>query len=51
MDYDAAMAVDDKNTDNAMKYELPDGKVISVNKARFRCPELLFRPNLNGFEY
>ena len=31
-------------------YELPDGQVISVGSARFRGPELLFRPALVGSE-
>ncbi|XP_017033979.1 actin, cytoplasmic 1-like [Drosophila kikkawai] len=25
-------------------YELPDGKVITIGKERFRCPEIVFRP-------
>jgi len=31
-------------------YELPDGNVITVGNERFRCPEVLFQPNLIGME-
>jgi actin beta/gamma 1 len=31
-------------------YELPDGQVITVGNERFRCPEVLFKPNLIGKE-
>src|SRR5690242_4214723 len=30
------------------KYELPDGKSITIGNERFRCPEVLFQPNLIG---
>ncbi|XP_061135191.1 actin-like [Syngnathus typhle] len=29
-------------------YKLPDGQVVNVGNERFRCPELLFRPDLHG---
>ncbi|CAD7924610.1 unnamed protein product [Amoebophrya sp. A25] len=32
-------------------YRLPDGQVISLGAERFRAPELLFQPNLIGYEY
>jgi len=32
------------------EYELPDGQVITVGSARFRCPEALFKPNFIGLE-
>merc|ERR1719242_1163714 len=32
------------------EYELPDGQVITIGAERFRCPEVLFRPNLIGLE-
>ena len=28
------------------KYNLPDGRVVSINQERFLCPELLFQPSL-----
>lgn len=31
-------------------YELPDGQCINIGNERFRCPELLFKPDLNGME-
>ncbi|KAL9644793.1 hypothetical protein ABK040_012447 [Willaertia magna] len=31
-------------------YELPDGNVVTVGNERFRCPEVLFQPNLIGME-
>merc|ERR1712054_632408 len=31
-------------------YELPDGNIITVGSERFRCPEVLFQPNLIGKE-
>jgi len=32
------------------KYELPDGQVITIGNERFRCPEVLFQPDLIGKE-
>lgn len=29
----------------------PDGRMITLSDELFRCPELLFRPHLNGFEF
>ena len=39
----------DKNN-NEIKYKLPDGKEVDLNKELFICPELLFEPNLVGQE-
>merc|ERR1712110_774609 len=39
-----------KLTDLDKQYELPDGKVITIGNERFRCPEVLFKPNLIGKE-
>jgi len=45
-----------KESDKAVKddftrsYELPDGKEITVSAARFKCPEMLFKPELIGKE-
>ncbi len=32
-------------------YTLPDGQVMTIGNERFRCPELLFNPGLDGKEY
>ena len=32
-------------------YRLPDGSVLMIGHARFKAPELLFRPDLIGEEY
>ena len=40
LDFEAEMAEPDEDLEKT--YELPDGKVITVGKERFRCPEALF---------
>ncbi len=47
-DFDAAMKQAKESSSLNMNYELPDGNVITVGSERFRCPELLFKPSLNG---
>ena len=32
------------------QYTLPDGRVIKIGEERFRCPEVLFQPHLEGSE-
>ena len=32
-------------------YKFPDGEYITITDARFRCPELLFKPHLTGLEF
>ena len=39
----------DKNN-NEIKYKLPDGKEVNLDKELFTCPELLFKPDLIGME-
>lgn len=36
--------------DERANYELPDGQIIEIHSERFRAPELLFQPILNGTE-
>merc|ERR1719278_537975 len=48
--YDEEMAKADTSSDLEKNYELPDGQVITVGSERFRCPEVLFQPNLIGKE-
>jgi len=31
-------------------FELPDGSIIKLNNERFRCPEIIFQPNLNDLK-
>lgn len=50
LDYEATLAAAQETNEYTKSYELPDGTVISVNQARFKTPELLFRPELNGIE-
>ena len=33
-----------------MKYSLPDGQYITIKEERFKCPEILFNPNIAGHE-
>jgi len=50
LDYEEEMAGAEENSDLEKHYELPDGNVITVGNERFRCPEVLFRPNMIGKE-
>merc|ERR1719300_152847 len=47
-DGDIAKAADSSEVEK--QYELPDGNVITVGAERFRCPEVLFKPNFIGKE-
>jgi actin len=38
-------------TDCNASYTLPNGHEIVIADERFRCPELLFNPSFNGFEF
>jgi len=49
-DYEKEMAGADENSELEKHYELPDGNVITVGNERFRCPEVLFQPNMIGKE-
>jgi len=50
VDFEAEMAKADTSSDIEKNYELPDGQVITVGAERFRCAEVLFKPNLIGRE-
>jgi len=50
IDYDAEMKDAAGSADLAKDYELPDGNVITVDVARFKCPEALFQPSMIGKE-
>jgi actin-related protein len=49
-DFTAEMTRAESSSDVDKSYELPDGQVISVGNQRFRCPEVLFKPDLIGKE-
>jgi len=50
LDYDAEIKAAASSADLCKDYELPDGNVIQVDVARFKCPEALFKPDLLGKE-
>jgi actin-related protein len=49
-DYDDEMIKSVETTMLEKTFELPDGRVITLGNERFRCPEVLFQPNLIGKE-
>jgi len=50
LDYDEELKNAASSADLAKDYELPDGNVITVDVARFKCPEALFQPSMLGKE-
>lgn len=49
LDYETE--IQKSKSDLKASYKLPDGKEIEVDEERISCPELLFKPHLNGFEF
>merc|ERR1711885_92385 len=48
--YDEELKKAETSSDIEKNYESPDGQVITVGAERFRCSEVLFKPNLIGKE-
>jgi len=48
LDYDAELKSAAASADLAKDYKLPDGNVVTVDVARFKCPEALFQPDMIG---
>jgi len=49
-DYDEELSKAETSSELEQNYELPDGQVITIGAERFRCPEVLFKPNFIGLE-
>merc|ERR1712224_755896 len=50
LDFDSEMKKYEESSDGEKMYELPDGRKIKIGNQRFRCPEVLFDPNIIGKE-
>nr|AED86986.1 actin I [Nyctotherus ovalis] len=51
LDYEDAMSKSLVSTEFETTYTLPDGQVMTIGNERFRCPEFLFKPSLDGREH
>jgi len=50
LDFEADMEKSKEDISCNKEYEMPDGQIITVGNERFRCPEVLFKPDLIGLE-
>ena len=50
LDYDSELQRSKSTRECDVNYTLPDGKKIMISDVRFRCPELLFKPHMLGFQ-
>ncbi|KAK8896882.1 hypothetical protein M9Y10_014808 [Tritrichomonas musculus] len=50
LDYESELRKAKTSSECDRSFFLPDCNVIDLNEERFRCTELLFRPELDGFE-
>merc|ERR1712110_1297888 len=48
--YEEELAKAETSSDVEKNYELPDGQIMTVGAERFRCSEVLFKPNMIGKE-
>ena len=46
LDFDQEIKQTENSNEIKKTYELPDGQVITVGNERFRCPEVLFEPEI-----
>jgi actin, other eukaryote len=50
-DYEEALNKSKNSSEFDKKYELPDGRELTIGNERFRCSEYLFKPlEMNGKE-
>lgn len=50
MDFERELETSRKSAALDKQYELPDGQVITIGAAQFKCPEVLFDPSRVGME-
>ena len=51
LDYEKTLEDVKSSSEHQRDFELPDGQVIQIDSERFRCPEVLFKPNFIGKEF
>merc|ERR1711991_1263598 len=50
IDFEQEMTTSAASSALEKTYELPDGNIVTLGNERFRCPEVLFQPNMIGKE-
>lgn len=50
-DYELEIEKEKNTSDVDVLCNLPDGSSITISDERFTCPELLFKPSMNRFEF